>query len=56
MYQRMLYSAAIEEGVEVRLASRIVHIDESIPTVTLASGQKIEGDLLVGADGMPPQI
>jgi 2-polyprenyl-6-methoxyphenol hydroxylase-like FAD-dependent oxidoreductase len=52
----MLYSAAIDIGVEVRLASRIVHIDESIPTVSLANGEKIEGDLLVGADGMLPQI
>jgi len=50
-YQRMLYETAIELGVEVRLASRIKSIDEIRPAVVLVSGETIEGDIVIGADG-----
>ncbi len=51
-YQRLLYEAALEAGVEVRLSSRITSIDENAPNVLLASGEMIEGDIIIGADGM----
>lgn len=50
-YQRLLYESAVELGVEVRLSSRIRSIDESTPSITLVTGDIIEGDVVVGADG-----
>lgn len=50
-YQRMLHDAAVKAGVEVRLSSRIQSIDENAPSVVLVSGEKIEADVIIGADG-----
>lgn len=50
-YQRLLYESAVALGVEVRLSSRIRSIDETVPSVTLETGNIIEGDVVIGADG-----
>lgn len=50
-YQRELFLEAINAGVEVRFACRVRHINETGPSVTLTSGEQIEGDLIIGADG-----
>lgn len=50
-YQRLLYEAAVEEGVEVRLSSRIESIDESASAVMMVNGEKVQGHLVIGADG-----
>ncbi|KAG4432275.1 hypothetical protein IFR05_012242 [Cadophora sp. M221] len=55
-YQRLLYAAAIESGVEVRLSSRITGLDESTPSVTLITGETIKGDIIIGADGIKSKV
>lgn len=53
-YQKLLYDAAIELGVQVYLSSRIKSLDENVPSVTLTTGQAIKGDIIIGADGQFP--
>lgn len=52
VYQRLLYDAAVEVGVNVRFGSRVESIDERTPAVTLSSGEIVKVDIIVGADGM----
>ena len=47
----MLYRRAIDAGANVSFGSRVVSVDPESPSVTLASGKKIFGDLIIGADG-----
>ncbi|PCH42698.1 FAD/NAD(P)-binding domain-containing protein [Wolfiporia cocos MD-104 SS10] len=42
----------VEPHVTIRLSSTIVSIDPNAPSVTLASGEVIKGDLVIGADGI----
>lgn len=48
-----------EEGkgrpARLHVASQVQSVDEQIPTITLADGTHIQGDLLVGADGVHSQ-
>lgn len=39
-------------SVEIRTASRVINCDEHQGTVTLENGNIIQGDLIIGADGM----
>ncbi|CZR52464.1 uncharacterized protein PAC_02341 [Phialocephala subalpina] len=55
-YQRMLHDAAVKHGVEVRLSSRIKSIDEAAPAVVLMNGDKIEADVIIGADGIKSTV
>ncbi|KAF8851417.1 FAD/NAD(P)-binding domain-containing protein [Acephala macrosclerotiorum] len=55
-YQRMLHDAAIKAGVEVRLSSRIQCIDEKAPSVVLVNGEKMEADVIIGADGIKSTV
>jgi salicylate hydroxylase len=50
-YQKELFLEAVKAGVEIRFASRAIHINDTIPSVTLANGEQIKGDLIIGADG-----
>lgn len=43
---------AIEEGVEIHLHSRIASCDAEHATITTASGEIYEGDVVIGADGI----
>lgn len=47
----MLYEGAKSAGVTIRFSARVDHINPEIPAVTLADGQVLEADLIVGADG-----
>ncbi|TFK82184.1 FAD/NAD-P-binding domain-containing protein [Polyporus arcularius HHB13444] len=47
----ILYDAATRAGAQIRYNSEVVEIDASEREVTLASGDKVSGDVLVGADG-----
>jgi salicylate hydroxylase len=38
--------------VTIQLNSKVIDVDPSTPLVTLASGESIRGDLVVGADGL----
>ncbi|KAH6716333.1 hypothetical protein BKA61DRAFT_515910 [Leptodontidium sp. MPI-SDFR-AT-0119] len=55
-YQKLLYDAAIDLGVQVHLSSRIKHLDENTPSVTLTTGEVITGDIIVGADGIKSAV
>lgn len=48
----MLWSAAEEAGADLRLGCEMQAIDPDRPIVHLVGGQRIEGDVIVGADGM----
>ena len=50
-YQRVLYEAAVREGVKVRFGARVESLDETRPSVNLSSGEIFEADLIIGADG-----
>ncbi|KAG2082252.1 hypothetical protein BD769DRAFT_1727447 [Suillus cothurnatus] len=45
----MLYEAT-EPHCTIRVYSRVVSVDSSKPSVTLASGEVVTADLLIGAD------
>ncbi|CZR60361.1 uncharacterized protein PAC_10257 [Phialocephala subalpina] len=51
-YQQMLYAGAIERSVEVRLGCRVVSVDENCPAVIINGGERVEADLVIGADGV----
>lgn len=51
-YQKILYDAALEAGVQVLLGTPIASLDENVPRVLLQSGQELKADLIVGADGI----
>lgn len=46
-----LHKRALESGVDVRVASRVVKYDLEVPSVELANGDALEADLVVAADG-----
>ncbi|KDQ57417.1 hypothetical protein JAAARDRAFT_58039 [Jaapia argillacea MUCL 33604] len=46
-----LHKIATEAGAKVRLGATIVSVNPETPSVTLASGETITGDILIGADG-----
>lgn len=50
-FHRMLY-AAVEPHCKIRVDCRVVSVDPSKPNVTLASGEVVSADLIIGADGV----
>ena len=51
LYQKVLYRAAQEAGVEIRLGCHVSSINQDLPAALLSDGEKIEADLIIGADG-----
>ncbi|KAF8864941.1 FAD/NAD(P)-binding domain-containing protein [Acephala macrosclerotiorum] len=51
-YQQILYAGAIERSVIVRLGCRVVSVDEKCPAIIINGGERIEADLVIGADGV----
>ncbi|EMD37806.1 hypothetical protein CERSUDRAFT_114460 [Gelatoporia subvermispora B] len=51
--RKLLYDTAVESGAKVRTNAKIssIALDTSKPSVTLESGDVIEADIIVGADG-----
>ena len=51
--QKILYEAAIKRGVAFRLGCPVVALeeDDDTPAVVIKGGEKIEADVVVGADG-----
>jgi 2-polyprenyl-6-methoxyphenol hydroxylase-like FAD-dependent oxidoreductase len=47
-----LVAAAQARGAEVRLGCRVAHVDPDAARVTTTDGEVVQGDLLVGADGL----
>jgi salicylate hydroxylase len=50
-FHRMLY-VAVEPHCNIRVNCRVVAVDPSKPSVTLASGEVVSADVLIGADGL----
>ncbi|KAF2008783.1 FAD/NAD(P)-binding domain-containing protein [Aaosphaeria arxii CBS 175.79] len=50
--QLALYDRATDLGVKFRFGALVTNIDARIPSATLANGENIHGDLIVGADGL----
>ncbi|KAM0425560.1 hypothetical protein ACHAPT_009091 [Fusarium lateritium] len=51
-FQCILFEAAREAGVDVRLGSPVESVDVDLPSVTLVGGKTLTADLVVGADGI----
>lgn len=51
-FRKLLYNAAISNGAKVRLNTRVVHVDPDNRTATLAGGEVLRADVVVGADGV----
>lgn len=49
---RILHRHAIRAGAEVRLGSRVIHYDFEGGSVRLVTGERLEADLVVAADGV----
>ena len=47
----ILYDAAVAHGAQIRYEANVVSVDPEAQEVTLESGEKIGGDVIVGADG-----
>jgi 2-polyprenyl-6-methoxyphenol hydroxylase-like FAD-dependent oxidoreductase len=47
----VLYEGAKSAGVTIRFSAPVSLVNQEIPAVTLADGQVLEADLIVGADG-----
>ena len=54
--QKLLHAKALELGVQIRTGARVADVDASYPSaavsVKLESGETIQADLVVGADGL----
>ncbi|KAJ8518625.1 hypothetical protein ONZ45_g4305 [Pleurotus djamor] len=48
---RILLSAALSIGVEIKFSSKVVHVDSRNATVILDNGESLQGDIVIGADG-----
>jgi 2-polyprenyl-6-methoxyphenol hydroxylase-like FAD-dependent oxidoreductase len=46
-----LFRLAQDAGVEIRLGCRVTSVNPYRPSVTLDSGEIVQGDMVVGADG-----
>jgi hypothetical protein len=51
-YHHLLHQAALENGCEIRVKSRVKSVDESVPSITLSSGETLNADIIIGADGI----
>ena len=50
-YHSVLRREALAEGVRIHVNSRVISIDENLPSATIQSGETYHGDLIIGADG-----
>jgi salicylate hydroxylase len=51
-FHEALYKRALELGVEIRVAHKVVDYDQYHPSVTLQDGTIFKADLVVAADGI----
>jgi salicylate hydroxylase len=47
----MLEEHAIQEGVQIRYNSKVVHVESESVSVLLKDGERISSDVVIGADG-----
>lgn len=55
-YQRLLFEAAVDLGIEYKTGCRIQKVDQTTATVILESGEQYTGDLVIGADGIRSRV
>ena len=48
--------SAVQPFVTIKLSSKATNIDPNTASVTLASGEIVEGDLVIGADGLRSKV
>lgn len=46
-----MYEIAVNAGVRVEFNAKVVAVDPETPSVTLESGKKVYGDMVIGTDG-----
>ncbi|KAK9474983.1 3-hydroxybenzoate 6-hydroxylase-like protein [Dipodascopsis tothii] len=51
-YHRILHDGAVDNGVDIRINSRVVAYDDAAPSVTLADGSVHTADFVLAADGI----
>ncbi|KZT66311.1 FAD/NAD(P)-binding domain-containing protein [Daedalea quercina L-15889] len=54
-FHKLLYDLAVNE-MDLHLNSTVVDCDPEAPSLTLASGEVVHGDLIIGADGIKSRI
>lgn len=54
-FHKLLFDLAIPH-MDLHLSSTVVGVDPSVPSITLANGEVVTGDLLIGADGVKSLI
>ena len=47
----MIYDLAIGAGATIQFGATVVTVDPMAPSVTLANGEILEADLIIGSDG-----
>lgn len=52
--RKLLHDTAVEHGAKIRSNAKVVSMSvrPERPSVTLASGEELDADVLVGADGL----
>ncbi|RAH46603.1 FAD/NAD(P)-binding domain-containing protein [Aspergillus brunneoviolaceus CBS 621.78] len=55
-YHRVLYEEAVRLGAEVRLGVAVEGVDFEGPAVLLVGGERVRGDVVLGADGLWSQV
>ncbi|KAL3488002.1 hypothetical protein BJX62DRAFT_227636 [Aspergillus germanicus] len=55
-FHGVLLEEATRLGAEIRLNAEVVDIDFEGPTVLLAGGERVVGDLIIGADGLYSRV
>jgi salicylate hydroxylase len=53
-FHRVLLDETTRLGGEIRLDAEVADIDSEGPEVLLAGGERIAGDVIIGADGTYP--
>lgn len=55
-YQKILAKAAIENGVKIQFAQKVVRVDTENVTALLEDEKMIKADLIIGADGIHSKV
>lgn len=51
-YHLIMFRFAIKQGVEVRMSTTVTDYDQAKPSIILSTGEEIEGDVVIVADGV----
>jgi hypothetical protein len=51
----IMFDHARKMGADIRMGVRVERYDDTKPSIVLASGEEIYGDIIIGADGNAPR-